>query len=237
MQLIRYDDKTSWTNSIHHALTSHLLRSIKFVWIKFDGSATYETDVIYSIGIIRGWNGQETFSLSCELWVGTNDFNTKKNSLVRESTDNFPEWKLALKAHFHSRKFSTDRKFSENIIVKSWKFSTSEIFSHRKFVSANHILQNFLSAENFPEWKLTVVEMDHKNKPFTYSFVNYSIVGNYRPKFAVYFLAYYGIKIRFFIFRYCMVKSKRNFTRLWRDFRYMFYSNDGNVFLLTVFCS
>ena len=26
------------------------------------------------------------------------------------------------KAHFHSRKFSKDRKFSENIIVKSWKF-------------------------------------------------------------------------------------------------------------------
>jgi hypothetical protein len=33
------------------------------------------------------WNGQENFSLSCELWVGTNDFNTKKN---------FLEWKLAL---------------------------------------------------------------------------------------------------------------------------------------------
>jgi hypothetical protein len=29
------------------------------------------------------WNGQENFSLSCELWVGTNDFNTKKNILVR----------------------------------------------------------------------------------------------------------------------------------------------------------
>ena len=42
------------------------------------------------------------------------------------------------KAHFHSRKFSTDRKFSENIIVKSWKFSTSKFFSDGKFVSANH---------------------------------------------------------------------------------------------------
>ena len=31
--------------------------------------------------IIRGWNGQEKFSLSCELWVGTNDFNTKKHFL------------------------------------------------------------------------------------------------------------------------------------------------------------
>ena len=32
------------------------------------------------------WNGQENFSLSCELWVGTNDFNTKKNVLVRSNT-------------------------------------------------------------------------------------------------------------------------------------------------------
>jgi hypothetical protein len=31
------------------------------------------------------WNGQENFSLSCELWVGTNDFNTKKNYLVRSN--------------------------------------------------------------------------------------------------------------------------------------------------------
>jgi hypothetical protein len=37
-----------------------------------------------------------------------------------------------LKAHFHSRKISTDRKFSENITVKSWKFSTSKIFLRRK---------------------------------------------------------------------------------------------------------
>jgi hypothetical protein len=31
------------------------------------------------------WNGQENFSLSCELWVGTNDFNAKKNFLVRSN--------------------------------------------------------------------------------------------------------------------------------------------------------
>ena len=31
------------------------------------------------------WNGQESFSLSCELWVGTNDFNTKKSFLVRSN--------------------------------------------------------------------------------------------------------------------------------------------------------
>jgi hypothetical protein len=68
--------------------------------------------------------------------------------------------KTSVKAHFHSRKISTDRKFSENIIVKSWKFPTSKFFSRRKiFPSANHILQYFLSAENFPEckWALRLV--------------------------------------------------------------------------------
>jgi hypothetical protein len=42
-----------------------------------------------------------------------------------------------------------------SIIVKR-KFSTSKYFSNGKFVSANHILRNFLSAENFPEWKWTL---------------------------------------------------------------------------------
>jgi hypothetical protein len=49
---------------------------------------------------------------------------------------------------FHGQKI-----VSENVIVKSSKYSTSKFFSDGKFVSANHILQNFLSAENFPEWK------------------------------------------------------------------------------------
>jgi hypothetical protein len=31
------------------------------------------------------WNGQENSSLSCELWVGTNVFNTKKNVLIRSN--------------------------------------------------------------------------------------------------------------------------------------------------------
>jgi hypothetical protein len=34
-----------------------------------------------------------------------------------------------------SRKFFMDNKFSENIIVKSWKFSISEFFSDRKFAN------------------------------------------------------------------------------------------------------
>ena len=52
------------------------------------------------------WNGQENFSLSCMLWVGTNDFNAKeKLSCPFQSTDNFPEWKLAFSLdsmHGHS---------------------------------------------------------------------------------------------------------------------------------------
>jgi hypothetical protein len=68
---------------------------------------------------------------------------------------------LNVKAHFHARKFSTDRKSSENIIVKSWKFSLQNIFSDKKFVSANHILQIFLSAENFLEWKWALITVLH----------------------------------------------------------------------------
>jgi hypothetical protein len=49
-----------------------------------------------------------------------------------------PSGKPPLKAHFHSRKISTDRKFSENIIVKSWRFSTSKFFSDGKFVGQSH---------------------------------------------------------------------------------------------------
>ena len=44
------------------------------------------------------WKGQDSFSLSCELWVGTNDFNTKKNVLVRSNPVN-PQWKLAFKGN------------------------------------------------------------------------------------------------------------------------------------------
>ena len=43
------------------------------------------------------WNGQENFSLCCELWVGTNDFNTKRNFLAWNGMDNFPEWTVALR--------------------------------------------------------------------------------------------------------------------------------------------
>jgi hypothetical protein len=39
-------------------------------------------------------------------------------------------------------------------LLKVENFQLQNFFpTDRKFVSANHILQNFLSAENFPEWK------------------------------------------------------------------------------------
>jgi hypothetical protein len=36
-------------------------------------------------------------------------------------------------------------------------FNFTKIFSDGKFVLANHILQIFLSAENFPEWKWALI--------------------------------------------------------------------------------
>jgi hypothetical protein len=59
-----------------------------------------------------------------------------KNSLSREEltfprTENFPKISL----------------------LKVENFQLQNFFSDGKFVSANQILQNFLSAENFPEWK------------------------------------------------------------------------------------
>ena len=94
-----------------------------------------------------------------EYHPGTPTVHVNRNSYsIVASTDSDRDGEgvgegCTLKAHFHLRKISTDRKYSENVIVKSWKFSTSKFFSDGKFVSANHILQNFLSAENFPEWK------------------------------------------------------------------------------------
>jgi hypothetical protein len=63
----------------------------------------------------------------------------------------------SLKAHFHSR------KNSENVIVIK-----SQIFfrpTMKFFVSANHILQNFLSAEYFPEQKWVL--SGRKMKPYS----------------------------------------------------------------------
>ena len=56
------------------------------------------------------------------------------------------------------RSISTQENFprTENfpkISLLKVENSTSKFFSDGKFVSANHILQIFLSAENFPEWK------------------------------------------------------------------------------------
>jgi hypothetical protein len=49
--------------------------------------------------------------------------------------------------------FPWTENFPKISLLKVENFSTSKFFSDGKFVSANHILQNFLSAENFPEWK------------------------------------------------------------------------------------
>jgi hypothetical protein len=52
-------------------------------------------------------------------------------------------------AHFHSRRISRNREFSKNVIVKSWKFSTSKLFSDGKFVSANSRFTKFYFWEKF----------------------------------------------------------------------------------------
>ena len=44
---------------------------------RYDNKASF-----HSGKLCVDWNGQENISLSCEFWVGTNDFNTKKNVLV-----------------------------------------------------------------------------------------------------------------------------------------------------------
>jgi hypothetical protein len=79
------------------------------------------------------------------------------NQIVQNflSAENFPEWKWAL------RPISTQEKFPRTENFPKISLS-SKFFSDGKFVSANHILQNFLSAENFPEWKWTFrVSLQH----------------------------------------------------------------------------
>ena len=63
----------------------------------------------------------------------------------------------AVKTHFHSRKFSTDRNFSENIIVKS---QLQNFFPTENLCRPITFYKIFLSAENFPEWKLALT-LDH----------------------------------------------------------------------------
>jgi hypothetical protein len=58
-----------------------------------------------------------------------------------------------VKAHFHSRKISTDRNFPKISLLIKLNIFNFEFFSNEKFVSVNHILQNFLSTENVPERK------------------------------------------------------------------------------------
>jgi hypothetical protein len=66
----------------------HESRSMKSCELAVGGKRERELIVkasFHSGKLSVDWNGQEHFSLSCELWVGTNDFNTKKNVLVRSN--------------------------------------------------------------------------------------------------------------------------------------------------------
>ena len=58
------------------------------------------------------------------------------------SKDPFP-----LKKNFHGQKI-----FQKHHCIKLTIFNC-KIFFDGKFVSANHILHNFFSAEDFPQWK------------------------------------------------------------------------------------
>jgi hypothetical protein len=88
-------------------------------WLRYStrGMPLWHSGSICAWGVLRlvstqqklsvDWNGQENVSLSCELWVGTNDFNTKKKcSCPFQSTDNFPEWKLAFRQIYRSNQIS-----------------------------------------------------------------------------------------------------------------------------------
>jgi hypothetical protein len=64
------------------------------------------------------------------VWLGpAPKQGTKKSTSKRGGPKSAGPVAMPIKAHFHSRKISTDRKFSENIVVKSRKFSTSKFFS------------------------------------------------------------------------------------------------------------
>jgi hypothetical protein len=81
----------------------------------------------------------------CKTWLADTNFPWEK------FFENF-QWVFPSMSIFGT--FSVRGNFSwAEMGLKSWKFSTSKFFSDGKFVSANHILQNFLSAKNFPEWK------------------------------------------------------------------------------------
>jgi hypothetical protein len=54
---------------------------------------------------------------------------------------------------FTQKKFPRTENFPKISLLKVENFQLQNFFSDGKFVSANHILQNFLSAQNFPECK------------------------------------------------------------------------------------
>jgi hypothetical protein len=69
---------------------------------------------------------------------------------------------------FTQEKFPRTENFPKISLLKVENFQLQNFFSDGKFVSANHILQNVLSAGNFPElkWALSVYLLDYLQKCF-----------------------------------------------------------------------
>ena len=57
-------------------------------------------------------------------------------------------------------KFPRTEKFPKISLLKVENFQLQNFYPTEIFVSANHILQNFLSVENFPHWKLAFTGME-----------------------------------------------------------------------------
>jgi hypothetical protein len=90
--------------------------------------------VVYPYLLILLWD-----KIACEKWTF---FQVVQIDKCLTMLDSFLR---GFKAHFHLRKFPSTERFPKISLLKVEHF-------RRKFVSANHILQNFLSAEHFPEW-------------------------------------------------------------------------------------
>ena len=84
--------------------------------------------------------------------------NLRHSSQMRDETQTTAYGKNPTPSHMHMqleplRPISTQEKFPWTEKIAKISLLTSKFFSDGKFVPANHILQNFLSAENLLEWK------------------------------------------------------------------------------------
>jgi hypothetical protein len=71
----------------------------------------------------------------------------QNNKKAMEHSDHW----IAIGWHYYEGPFPR----TENVPKMSLLIFNFKIFFRRKFCVGNHILQNLLSAENFPEWKCT----------------------------------------------------------------------------------